>query len=381
MANCCNCFGPMKSQWNDSVSGQMSEVYCRICDDDDSTQNPIDNIDSPACLTNVTSKKNLFNGDCKPKHTNILTVESELELLTSKVLVASQNVKKDNLIECGGGNAMNGTPIKIKSIHENNNKNIGEEYELADDATICDGDGDELNDSQTRINHISNIDSEILIRVQGKEELPVSPEEQIQSEHIQCNNFRSQISRKVVDNKHHPSNRNSSRPNTEKLIYKSEIQETVLNGKPPVSMELQHPNEKKNELNIEINRRSSNDSVKQIPNKINCTNDHPLLLDQKCDKQLISDKENILNNGDDMNGNNSMKTTTMTSTQLLKRMHRMYSTLPKMKKTSAMQQMLISNSRPLKKIPTRLTPDGTTIYYWCDLSKQAIKGHTKKYTT
>lgn len=131
---CCNCFAP-KKRWSDSASGQMSEVYCRKCDD----------IDSPACLANITPKKMQ-----KLKNRTILTVESEIEIPNGKNLPNKiKNLKKD------------------KKLNNNNKKH--EEYELADDATSLNDDHHDL----TKIDILNDFDSKLRIRVHGKEELPV----------------------------------------------------------------------------------------------------------------------------------------------------------------------------------------------------------------
>lgn len=109
------------------------------------------------------------------------------------------------------------------------------------------------------------------------------------------------------------------------------------------------------EENVNDNRSSV--SKKQIPRKTVCTDSHPLLGD----RTNANDKSR-LKSFDDFNGNNS------------KLAKRVYSTLPRAKKSSIAQQMVLPIKRSLKSVPTRTTPDGTTIYYWCDLSKQTIKG-------
>lgn len=337
----------------------MSEVYCRVCDNDDSTdidnrKNSIDNIDSPACLIHVTTKKKTLNGSSAPKYRSILTVESELELLNSKKSTAAFNLTYSERSTTTKSNV--NSPIKTCINSKNNNRN--DEYELADDATICNGDG--LVDRDDRVNIIKHIDDDAVIRVQGKEELPVTPEEQITSQELRnnlvnaCNADNSASNRKFncpIDklSDGHDINRVVMESNNDGLITTEETAKKCA--------------EAKNESNANIKtRRSSSISGKHIPKKVNCTNNHPLLTDEK----QHEGKKNAFSNLDDViNGND------MTKKPMLHRNHRLYSTLPKMKKPAA---TAMHNSRPLKKIPSRVTPDGTTIYYWCDLSKQAIKG-------
>lgn len=112
----------------------MSDVYCRKCDD----------VDSPACLANITPKK------MQLKNRSILTVESEIELPNGK--------SSPNKIKNGK-----------KEKHVNNNNKRHEEYELADDATSLNDDHHDL----TKIDILNDFDSKLRIRVHGKEELPV----------------------------------------------------------------------------------------------------------------------------------------------------------------------------------------------------------------
>lgn len=214
----------------------MSEVYCRKCDD----------VDSPACLANITPKKMQ-----KLKNRTILTVESEIELPNGK-----------------------NSPNKIKSIKKekqlNNNNKRHEEYELADDATSLNDDHHDL----SKIDILNDFDSKLRIRVtRGKEELPVEQ---------QTTNFI----------KRNPSKKIINRP--------FDIETVVIND-----------NKKK----------------------------------------------------DDFNGNLGMD----------RRLNRIYSTLPKRKRDKMHHSMWYAKPNSLR-VPKRTTPDGTNIYYWCDLPKKALKG-------
>lgn len=346
---CCNCFGTLKIQRTESTSGQMSEVYCRLCDDD---------VDSPACLINVSGKARTNSDGCRPKHKTILTVESELEMTPTQVLTSPQKTtaKIDMATDKRGDacretfDTKNCVNSKTKRVNEckmdNDTTAAGEEYELADDAIVCDDNASETN-HEVRI--VRNVDRDEMIRVQGKEELPVTPEER-----VQCN---------VSDNNSDSSN-SSAEP-----LYKPT---------PSKQSNLSHPNEMEaNDVTNSLNNVISNKfdeknqtqyNGKLIAQKVNCTDNHPLLVAQSSvDDMCVGAKTKVnLNRHGDLNGNESIK--------LLRQMHRIYSTLPRAKKASTLQKMLIQNDRLLKSVPTRITPDGTTIYYWCDLPKQTIKG-------
>lgn len=117
---------------------------------------------------------------------------------------------------------------------------------------------------------------------------------------------------------------------------------------------------------------NSKSFLKQHSQKTVCTDDHPLLI-ASVDKNDTSTTQRHFE-CDDFNGNGVTK---QQKINVLKQMHRMYSTLPKMKKSTLLQQQQANTNvinGPPYSIPTRITPDGTTIYYLCDLNKQILKG-------
>lgn len=365
---CCNCFGAIKMQRTESTSGQMSEVYCRMCDDD---------VDSPACLINVSNKARTNSDGCRPKHKTILTVESELEMTTSKVSMSphkspiridiatskfNDECRQQQLTETRIGTNAKSKQIIMTDCSKMENDTvatIGEEYELADDAIVCD---DDDIDADHEIRIVCSLDRDKMIRVQGKEELPVTPEEQ-----IQCN-----ISDNNSDNSGNNSSSSGSSSNNSSVEHlckqNPSKQENICHpdgteriDKPTNTSNdyISHENDAENQLQC-----NGKLSVK----KVNCTDNHPLLMTQSSEDDLDSDlklKHHKLRDHEDLNGNDSIK--------FLRQMHRIYSTLPKAKKASAMQKMIIQNDRLLKSVPKRITPDGTTIYYWCDLPN-IVKG-------
>ncbi len=277
---CCNCFGP-KKRWSDSASGQMSDVYCRTCDDD------ID-FDSPACLANITPKRG------KPKHRNLLTIESELELPNVKEpkkerIKLSVREKNNENRKSAKENCLNG---------KNNNKKV-EEYELAQLATAFD---DDLTVDIVKMGVLNDYESQIMIRVQGKEELPAT----------QTTN------------------------NTET----SGLNNVNLNEYSSVDNCSNHP-------------LDSNRIIDNLVDNTNASNN-----DRRTNKSKSKDRKNptLI---DDYNGNDGFY-----------RLNRAYSTLPKMKN----KQNVPNLTRPLRKVPMRTTPDGTNIYYWCDVPKKMQKG-------
>lgn len=344
-ALCCgghNCFGP-KKRWSDSASGQMSEVYCRACDtqsklveaiDSDASGDSAatitgaaessaeDNIDSPACLANITPKRRA-GSKTKPA-ANVLTIESELEIPSGKGLLkidkkssSSSTPKLSQQKKASTVKTKKATTVTKAKISKaadnlngrNNNKKI-EEYEWADDATAFDA--AELPTTEKlhrKVGILNAIDSKLMIRVQGTEELPARQQTTVAKK--QQSGSKQHLP-SVVDNnklKTHSiasSSLKSSSSNRSKIISTNNV-----------SSDVQPPAE----------RRS-----------VDC---------------------------DDHNGNAGSR---------FNRLNRNYSTLPKMKRIGGGQPLHAGHERPMKKIPMRTTPDGTNIYYWCDMSKRAIKG-------
>lgn len=257
----------------------MSDVYCRVCDDD------ID-FDSPACLANITPKRG------KPKHRNLLTIESELEIPNVK------EPKKERKISVREKNNENRKNTKENCLNGKNNNKKVEEYEFAQLAT-----DDDLSVDNVKMGVLNEYESQTVIRVQGKEELPAK---QTNTETKGLNNVNL-IKYSSVDNcSNHPLDSNR-----------------ILD-------------------NLVDNTKTSNELTSTIKSK-------------------TGDQKNETGNekNDDYNGNDGK----------FDRLNRAYSTLPKMK-----NKQTVPNLRPLRKVPMRTTPDGTNIYYWCDVPKKTLKG-------
>lgn len=388
----------------------MSDVYCRTCDDtginDNNDDDQIANdINSPACLTRVTGKKNgRRNGDGKVR--NILSIESELELpgITAKkstthnsqtnatVTVPSPHKinksKVDKLSntmritdDCGGGGNNGLIEISIDNNRTsliNNNKKNADEYELADDAVRFNDDETDINnDAVARINVLNDDDKKHMIRVNGTEELPAEQQTSPESPSVRSPKYRyfdkthllneiecikEETKTCLIDindrDKQTNCQTNPSMPNSKRskdVSYNDQQQQQQNENIPMI-------NEKLIKSKVPLERSTSVTCVKGKSNYINCTDDHPL-MDAKTDNSHPK-----IDDFDYLNGNTA-------AAPILKHFKRLYSTLPRVKK-SVLQQVMGTGKPSIKKLPpTRITPDGTTIYYWCDLSKQAIKGY------
>lgn len=335
----------------------MSDVYCRTCDEnDEDIKHAIDNINSPACLTNVTVKRKPVNTvNYQPQHpSSILTVESELEYLNTKMKLQTCA----NILKANGGDSSKQEQLKSNSHNCSDNKNnnnisnktngvadtaAGVEYEIADDATIFNSD---LEDNLNRMNILTDLDNKLIIH--GKEELPAKE----QTTTIEIHDQHRENASNALNIPYHSKNT----LNKGALLL---LQNAVNNGDTIDKARILKT--RSNTLPASVNKKASI--------KVNCTNNHPLLESKTSsltDDEFISD--NLVDNGDDDDAKHRH------NKSAIRKMKRLYSTLPRTRK-SILDQMSVCHKRTMKHLPTRITPDGTTIFYWCDLSKQAIKGY------
>ncbi|XP_055903351.1 uncharacterized protein LOC129939381 isoform X1 [Eupeodes corollae] len=335
---CVNCFGrgsPCK-RWSDTDSAQMSEVYCRACEDEAATNS------TPACLNNMPNKKS------KPKHKTILSVESELVVASSSsssedklrskkdIKKSASPTKKDKTGKCAKeSRAEKAKSCDVSLNGSNNNLKPQQEYEIADDATSLNGDiGTEAVPSSGKIAILSETESKLMISVRGKEELPV---EQAQ---------KSYSFKKCA-----PGHADSH-----PLQQPSEDTDDVFTSPPTVALK--------------------NSPI-------------PKVDDDDVDGDNTTESTPMLNNNshNDCNGNNEglgikTLTTDSSTTRPLSQTttnpgpvadgETKTSTLPRAgaKKSSVHQNFY---NKALRMVPKRRTPDGTDIYYWCDLPKKALK--------
>lgn len=300
---CCNCFGPLKNR--NQMDDQMSEIYCRACEDDiydeEYVQIPKDRLNSPAILTNVTQRRGVRLKSNPHRKKSDSMLNSHLNLVSPSVI--NHNKSVDN--------------------NQNDNQNS---IEYGDDIVT---NSESLNEStDLHETFLRNIDTKDVIRVRGKEELPVYSEERIESVKSPCHKNPIEINKSLDEASSDIECDTVQSPN-------SSNETTALN---------------------EINRKAS---IKHLSKTVNCTNDHPLVSNATNDDQTWTKVEN-----NQCDNRNSAMTSSMTAPKNIPT--QIFSTLPKMKKNTAQP----TNRQPLS-MPTRVTSDGTTIYYLCDLPKGA----------
>lgn len=337
---CGNCFGrgsPCK-RWSDTDSAQMSDVYCRACEDEAVTNS------TPACLNNMPNKKS------KPKHKTILSVESELVVASSssssslddksrskKDSKKCASPKKDKAGKC----AKESRAIKAKSCDasingSNNNLKSQQEYEIADDATSLNGDigSEKLASSAGKIAILSETESKLMISVRGKEELPVEQAAQKSYSFKRCVPGHSES---------HPLQQPATNEDSDDVFTSSPTPLAALEN-------------------------TTKDVAVDDADGDNATESTPMLNN---------------NSHNDCNGNNervSLKNSAQSSARAESAGASVVdgesknSTLPRTgassKKSSVHQNFY---NKALRMVPKRRTPDGTDIYYWCDLPKKALK--------
>lgn len=155
----------------------MSEIYCQTCDDKNNSYD----LNSPACLINIS------NNRVKQMHRNVLNVESEIEFSSGKSNSNNYNksLKNKKLLSSPKKDKNKSSPKKepalssvsatkaVKNENSFEDDRKLEEYELADDATSLNG-CDMTDDSGVaKIGLLNDIDTKLMIRVNGKEEFPV----------------------------------------------------------------------------------------------------------------------------------------------------------------------------------------------------------------
>lgn len=290
-------------QRDDSCAGQMSDVYCRTCEDD--------TYDSPAILLNVPSA---CTDQRKQSYQRFLNVEIELEILNADT--NEQNTHIDI-----GETEANCNPCDTINCDNDCDEEKATEYELGNDVAAW---NDEKLENLTITSQI-NVNQ--MIRVRGKEELPASSTETINAIYS-VNNANDEFN---TDKEHTiPSNDGNLEESFNKRLFHI---------------------------------------PKHMSKKTSCNEDHPLAMPSDDDAIEIENRTDIMPQGQNVASNRS--DSIGMSSNIPKKMsifERMHSTLPKMRKSN------IPPNRMPHSIPTRTTPDGTTIYYFCNLSKRLIKG-------
>ncbi|XP_013112735.2 uncharacterized protein LOC106090921 isoform X2 [Stomoxys calcitrans] len=225
-----------------------------------------------------------------------------------------------------------------------------QEYEIADDAiSLNGGDISHVSDGGSKMIILTETDS--MITVRGKEELPVveepatplSPSSQLiigdngDSKTGQAYKFEKCVRVPVTTDSHPLQTTN----NTETVV----LQQTA-----PLA-EKEEPGDTLDNNSSNSSSTLHNESPSKRPSSLNDCNGNLNSASASCNTSPL------------------LSPPMLTSANVVD-MGNMSATLPRTKRTAAMQAFY---NRALTMVPKRRTPDGTNIYYWCDLSKKALQ--------
>lgn len=341
--NCCpGCFGRpssfrtnrrlLKKRWSDAGSNcQMSEVYCRVCEQDEADE-PVEqgpqteadaaatavlsavneDADSPACLATVPATRQ-SNTTRKKKPTNLLNVESELELPGSgtKLKLCSAPSKEPYAVN----NNNDSSTSRAASI---------EELEFGDDVSagiISDQVAGTTVPLPSGILDESQVECRQLTRVHGSEELPV-PQTNTQSYPVAGPRIED-----VFDDQQQGAVR-------------------LLRGK----------------LGLPVLSQNASDPVAPGAPKVDDRNGNQDSRDNPSNRNystLPRAKRSVSTNEEDQPSDEGKPS---------------HPTISNFADVSLVFVSHPNGSGLRRKVPMRTTPDGTNIYYWCDMSRKANKG-------
>lgn len=339
--NCCECFPSPQKKWSDKSSAQMSDIYSPETDHLDKPD-----FSSPACLATMSKSPVL-------KHRNLLTIDSEIEFPGSNHKKKSSPKKSPRKEK---KSPKKQSKVK-KTVNGNSlNRDRDRKYELADEAE----DAIEMASQNLMCTSMPPALLKHSIRVNGKEEFP----EEIRELAVFAQNRSLQSSRENIA-PHHQKNGTRMKSHSIAEVHKTPSPRNIPHRgiqrfftyrgkqKSPVKSPARSP-ENKTEVEpskIKISKVRSYETSFTEPR--DC--EFKAALDSAYSKEITVE---------DVNANREIK------------VERNYATLPRVKKSHFHPSILYSretNRTPFK-VPKRTTPDGTTIYYWCNVPKSKIKG-------
>ncbi|KAH8418615.1 hypothetical protein KR222_006749 [Zaprionus bogoriensis] len=394
----CNCFGgggSGKKRWNSSDTPEMSEVYCPSCEDAAN--------ETPACLSTMPDKRQTR---LKPKPPSILCVESELVVAKRGSLRLGENRRN----KAGGGNSITrsvslsaadrrtSVPIPVLPKKAAPARVRLSKKELDKSTKDKDKDKDKENDkksSNNKGNLLSRMSPKRLRNAKAgdKEKEKDKPKEKSR---VPVKTKNAAASNSNGNGHSHSNNNNNAKAasaaaKTEE--YELADDATSLNGE---SAELRDGaaaigggaakmailSESDSKLMISVRGREELPVVEQSASAASSSTSpsppvqrfekclrvpvksesHPLQLEQPADNATNDNNDDdtlgataampLLNGAADVaNGNQPAASS---------------ATLPRTAKQSYYNKVL-------HLVPKRRTPDGTNIYYWCDLPKKALK--------
>lgn len=257
--------------------------------------------------------------------------------------------KKENI----NNNPESKTTKTIKKPEESkkdSNNDSCQEYEIADDAISLNGGGDITQVSEGVAKMVILTETDSMITVRGKEELPVV-------EQTPNTTQSSPIPLSPLSNSN--SNDSETKPHATMYQFEKCVRVPVTADSHP----LQPINTDSDNETFKNHNDNKSSSAGHTADELSSGSNH-------CRPASLNDC-----NGNCNNNSASCSTSPMSPPSAegddLQQSANFASTLPRTKRTAAMQAFY---NRAINLVPKRRTPDGTTIYYWCDLSKKTLKG-------
>lgn len=342
--NCCECFPSPQKKWSDKSSAQMSDIYSPETDKPD--------FSSPACLATVSKSPVLL-------HRHLLTIESEIEFHGS-----NNNKKKTS--KTSPRKDIKKSPKKQMKLKKSvNGKILERKLEMAEEAE----------DAVEVVNHNDNndhsksspVNTKHTIRVNGKEEFPEEIQE-VRELNVFVRNRSLESSRENIP-LHVSKSGTRSKSNSLAEVHKiSSPRSTPRRG---IQRFFTYRGRKQS--------TSTTPSSSPVPPAVLVSEVEPSKIKiskvrsyetsftqpRDCEFKAALDsslQQNI--SSEELNGQRPVT------------VDRNYATFPRIKKSHFHPSILYSretNRTPFK-VPKRTTPDGTTIYYWCNVPKSKIKG-------
>ncbi|XP_068147093.1 uncharacterized protein [Drosophila tropicalis] len=356
----CNCFGgkKCKKRWATATGNlqtpEMSEVYCPSCEDPSN--------ETPACLSKMPDKTRPSR--LKPK-ANILSVESELVVGTKRgSLRLPMDSKRKQQSGGGGGGASITRSASLSAADRRTslpvtNKRILAPSKIRAPKTGKAQEKDKENDKKSSNQKTSNILSKISPkRLRGGKD---KDKDKDQSKTLPVK------SKKILELEVTTPCTSAPTANPAKTQeYEIADDATSLNGSETEgNAKMAILSESDSKLMISVRGReelpvveSKSPFEKCIRIPIQADEDHPLQPEVISPPSCQNNDDDESTAADVINGNQDHEQDQNNVGHS--------ATLPRTSKQSFY-------NRAMHLVPKRRTPDGTTIYYWCDLPKKALK--------
>ncbi|XP_065367973.1 uncharacterized protein LOC135960584 isoform X1 [Calliphora vicina] len=229
-----------------------------------------------------------------------------------------------------------------------------QEYEIADDAISLNGGGDITQVSESVAKMVILTETDSMITVRGKEELPVVE---------QTPNTAQSSPIPLSPSSNSNSNESEAKPQTTMYQFEKCVRVPVTADSHPLQ-----PINTDSETETETCKNDNNSSLHSLHLNPGQTTTDELRSSPHCRPASLNDCNGNCNNS--ASCSTSPMSPPSAEAEDLQQSANFAATLPRTKRTAAIQAFY---NRAINLVPKRRTPDGTTIYYWCDLPKKSIK--------